>query len=132
MALDASDPLTLAEDTAAAPPAALVVPTSAPEEPLLRPAPITKGDTIGIVAPSYSPRVGWLTRGVKALERAGYTVLLDPEITTLRRFTRAEDERRAENFMGMWLDPRVKAVIGGTGGYGAVRMILSRATDLRE
>ena len=31
----------------------------------------------------------------KALERAGYTVLLDPEITTLRRFTRAEDERRA-------------------------------------
>ena len=25
--------------------------------------------------------------------------------------------------MGMWLDPRVKAVIGGTGGYGAVRML---------
>ena len=25
--------------------------------------------------------------------------------------------------MGMWLDPRVKAVIGGTGGYGATRMI---------
>src|SRR5690348_444807 len=92
-------------------------------EPLLRPAPLLKGDTIGVVAPSYSPRVGWLTRGVKALERAGYTVLLDPEISTLRRFTRAEDERRAENFMGMWLDPRVKAVIGGTGGYGAVRMI---------
>jgi muramoyltetrapeptide carboxypeptidase len=115
-----SDTLTLAEDATPLPPATLVGPTS---EPLLRPAPITKGDTIGVVAPSYSPRVGWLTRGVKALERAGYTVLLDPEITTLRRFTRAEDERRAENFMGIWLDPRVKAVIGGTGGYGAVRMI---------
>jgi muramoyltetrapeptide carboxypeptidase len=25
--------------------------------------------------------------------------------------------------MGMWVDPRVKAVIGGTGGYGATRMI---------
>ena len=25
--------------------------------------------------------------------------------------------------MGMWLDPRVKAVIGGTGGYGAIRML---------
>jgi muramoyltetrapeptide carboxypeptidase len=35
----------------------------------------------------------------------------------------AEDERRAENFMGMWLNPDVKAVIGGTGGYGAVRML---------
>lgn len=90
---------------------------------MLRPAPLAKGDVIGVVAPSYSPRLGWLARGVKALERAGYGVLLDPEISTLRRFTRAEDERRAENFMGMWVDPQVKAVIGGTGGYGAVRMI---------
>src|SRR5438874_1430512 len=121
MTPDASDQLVL-PDAATAPPAATLI-ASVPSEPLLRPAPITKGDTIGVVAPSYSPRVGWLTRGVKALERAGYTVLLDPEITTLRRFTRAEDERRAENFMGIWLDPRVKAVIGGTGGYGAVRMI---------
>src|SRR5262245_53026373 len=95
-----------------------------PERPaLLKPAPIVKGDAIGVVAPSYSPRAGWLQRGVKALERAGYEVLLDPELGQLRRFARAEDERRAENLMGMWLDPRVKAVIGGTGGYGAVRMI---------
>ncbi|GAC1514741.1 MAG: LD-carboxypeptidase [Gemmatimonadaceae bacterium] len=50
-------------------------------------------------------------------------MVLDPDILTLRRFQRSEDERRAENFMGMWLDPKVKAVIGGTGGYGAVRML---------
>ena len=62
-------------------------------------------------------------RGVRALERAGYTVILDPDILELRKFTRKQDERRASNFMGMWLDPRVKAVIGGTGGYGATRMI---------
>jgi muramoyltetrapeptide carboxypeptidase len=41
----------------------------------------------------------------------------------MRRFTRKQDERRAANFMGMWLEPRIKAVIGGTGGYGATRMI---------
>lgn len=62
-------------------------------------------------------------RGAKALERAGYRVILDPDILELRRFTRKQDERRAANFMGMWLDPEVKAVIGGTGGYGATRMI---------
>jgi muramoyltetrapeptide carboxypeptidase len=90
---------------------------------LLRPPPLAKGDTIGVVAPSYSPRPGWLLRGVKSLERAGFNVVLDPEIAQGRRFTRAEDERRAENLMGVWLDPRVKAVIGGTGGYGAVRML---------
>jgi muramoyltetrapeptide carboxypeptidase len=98
-------------------------PQEAQPQDLIRPPALAKGDTIGVVAPSYSPRPGWLARGVKALERAGFSVVLDPEIGELRRFTRKEDERRAENFMGMWLDPRVRAVIGGTGGYGAVRMI---------
>ncbi len=97
-------------------------PSSSPP-PLLRPPALVRGDTIGVVAPSYAPRPGWLARGVKALERAGYGVLLDPEISQVRRFQRQEDERRAENFMGMWLDPRVKAVIGGTGGYGVMRML---------
>ena len=90
---------------------------------LLRPPALAKGDAIGVVAPSYAPRPGWLLRGMKSLEHAGYQVILDPEIALDRRFRRVEDERRAENFMGVWLDPRVKAVIGGTGGYGAVRML---------
>jgi muramoyltetrapeptide carboxypeptidase len=91
--------------------------------PLIRPPAIARGEAIGVVAPSYSPREGQLMRGAKALERAGYTVILDPDILELRKFTRKQDERRAANFMGMWLDPRVKAVMGGTGGYGATRMI---------
>src|SRR5438128_5265045 len=90
---------------------------------LLRPPPLQKGDTIGVVASSYSPRAGWLQRGVRALERAGYGVLVDPELSTTRKYQRAEDERRAASFMRMWLDPSVKAVISGTGGYGAVRML---------
>jgi muramoyltetrapeptide carboxypeptidase len=90
---------------------------------LLRPPALAKGDGIGVVAPSYAPRPGFLLRGARALERAGFTVVFDPEIEQFRRFKRSEDERRAENFMGIWLDPRVKAVIGGTGGYGAVRML---------
>lgn len=90
---------------------------------LLRPPVLRKGDTIGVVAPSYSPREGWLSRGVRALERLGYQVILDLELLTMRRFQRQEDERRAENFMSMWVNPGVKAIIGGTGGYGAVRML---------
>ena len=72
-------------------------------------------------------------RGVKALERAGYEVILDPDILEMRKFTRKQDERRAANFMGMWLDPRVKAVIGGTGGYGAIANdSVSRAGDFSK
>src|SRR4051812_13835615 len=90
---------------------------------LLRPPAIVKGDTIGVVSPSYAPKLGWLQRGVRALERAGFNVLLDPEIERLPRFTRAEDERRAHSLMEMWIKPEVKAVIASTGGYGAVRLL---------
>jgi muramoyltetrapeptide carboxypeptidase len=57
------------------------------------------------------------------MEKAGYQVILDEEIHQFRRFKQREDEVRAENLMGIWLDPRVKAVICGTGGYGAVRLL---------
>jgi len=110
--------------------AELIVPASGGALPLLSPRAIAKGEAIGVVAPSYSPRSGPLMRGVKALERAGYAVILDPDIAQLRRFQRQEDERRASNFMGMWLDPRIKAVIGGTGGYGAVRILPYLDADL--
>lgn len=100
------------------------MPASRPDRPpLLRPPAIARGDTIGVVSPSYAPKMGWLSRGVRALERAGFKVRMDPEIEKLPRFTRVEDERRAENFMGMWLNPEVKAVIASTGGYGAVRLL---------
>jgi muramoyltetrapeptide carboxypeptidase len=90
---------------------------------LLRPPPLVKGDTIGVVAPSYAPQPGWLLRGAKAMEEAGYKVILDAEIEKFRRFQKLEDERRAENLMAIWRNPEVKAVISGTGGYGAMRLL---------
>jgi len=90
---------------------------------LVRPAPLVKGDTIGVVAPSYAAQQGWLLRGANAMEEAGYKVILCDEIGRFRRFRQCEDERRAENLMGIWLNPEVKAVIAGTGGYGAVRLL---------
>jgi len=90
---------------------------------LLRPPPLLVGDTIGIVVPSYAPQPGWLFRGAKAMEEAGYKVILDSEIERFRRFQKREDERRAENLMAIWRNPVVKVVISGTGGYGAMRLL---------
>ena len=90
---------------------------------LLRPPPLLVGDTIGIVVPSYAPQPGWLFRGAKAMEEAGYKVILDSEIERFRRFQKREDERRAENLMAIWRNPEVKVVISGTGGYGAMRLL---------
>jgi muramoyltetrapeptide carboxypeptidase len=103
---------------------------NATRPPLLKPPAIVKGDTIGVVSPSYAPKVGWLQRGVRALERAGFQVLLDPEVTTATRFTRAEDKRRADSLMTMWANPNVKAIIASTGGYGAVRLLPHLDPDL--
>ena len=90
---------------------------------LLRPPPLLVGDTIGVVAPSYAPQPGWLLRGAKAMEEAGYKIILDSEIERFRRFQKREDERRAENLMAIWRNPEVKVVISGTGGYGAMRLL---------
>src|ERR1700704_3469504 len=102
----------------------------APATSLLRPPPVSKGDTIGIVGPSYAPHGGWLRRGVRAMEEAGYKVILEPEIERFRRFQQDEDKKRAENLMAIWREPEVKAVICGTGGYGAVRILPYLDADL--
>jgi len=99
-----------------------MVPAAAPAS-LLRPRAIAKGDTIVVVTPSYTPRASYLERGVKSLKHAGFKVILDAEVSVSRRFQRSEDERRAENLMGLWINPEVKAVVAATGGYGAVRVI---------
>jgi len=90
---------------------------------LARPAPLQRGDTIGVVAPSYAPHSAWLFRGAKAIEEAGYNLILQSEVERERRFHQREDEERAESLMRMWSNPEVKAVIAATGGYGAVRVI---------
>lgn len=117
------DPTAFVESTAIIPTQFVPPPSVVTAPELLRPAPLLKGDTIGVVAPSYAPGPVRLYRGVMALESAGYKVVLDSEIERFRRFQRHEDERRAENLMGIWLDPEIKAVISCTGGYGAVRLL---------
>jgi muramoyltetrapeptide carboxypeptidase len=97
---------------------------------LLRPPPLRVGDTIGVVAPSYAPHGSWLIRGVNAMKEAGFNVLLEPDIERFRRFQQNEDRKRAQNLMDMWANPDVKAVICGTGGYGAVRILPYLDADL--
>ena len=111
-----------------APSVSFISPAASPS--LLRPPPLSKGDTIGVVGPSYAPHGEWLRRGIKAMEEAGYKVILEPEIERFRRFHQDEDKKRAENLMAIWKDPDVKAVICGTGGYGAVRILPYLDADL--
>jgi len=111
-----------------APSPSFISPAASP--PLLRPPSLSVGDAIGVVGPSYAPNGGSLRRGIKAMEEAGYRVILEPEIERFRRFHQNEDKKRAENLMDIWRDPEVKAVICCTGGYGAVRILPYLDADL--
>src|SRR6266852_3148686 len=68
---------------------------------LIRPAPLVKGETIGVVAPSYAAQQGWLLRGASAIEEAGYTVILCDDIGRFRRFQPREDGRGPENLIAI-------------------------------
>jgi muramoyltetrapeptide carboxypeptidase len=64
------------------------------------------------------------------MKQAGYEVVLEPEIGRVRRFKQNEDRKRAQNLIDIWSNPDVKAVICGTGGYGAVRILPYLDADL--
>jgi len=96
---------------------------AAPAATLLRPRALAAGSTIGVVLSSTGPKPSRVSRGVKALERRGFRVKLDPELLVPRRYHRREDIRRAESLMAMWSDPEVDGMIAGTGGYGAIRIL---------
>ncbi len=102
---------------------------------LAKPAPLRKGDTIGVVAPSYAPQAAWLFRGAKAMEEAGYKVILESEVERERRFHKREDEQRAENLMKIWSNPDVfrrnpKAFVGYS-DITALHLWLMRRAQLR-
>ena len=90
---------------------------------LLRPRALAAGSTIGVALSSAAPKENRVLRGVKALERVGFRVKLDPELLVPRRYHRREDIRRAESLMALWSDPDVDGIIAGTGGYGAIRVM---------
>jgi muramoyltetrapeptide carboxypeptidase len=71
-----------------------------------------------------------LLRGARAMKEAGFKVILEPEISRARLFTQNEDRKRARNLTEIWANPDVKAVVCGTGGYGAVRILPYLDADL--
>jgi muramoyltetrapeptide carboxypeptidase len=88
---------------------------------------LSSGDTIGIVAPaSHIPRgnEGYLQRGAERLREMGFAVRYSPSLLERKHlYLAGHDKERAQEFMEMFLDPEVKAILCTRGGYGAQRII---------
>ncbi|KAB2922717.1 MAG: LD-carboxypeptidase [Bacteroidetes bacterium] len=92
--------------------------------PVIKPAPLRKGDVIGIVAPASPPStLEKITKGAEYLERLGYRVTLGRNVHKVYGYLAGTDEERAADINSMFADRTVKAVIAVRGGYGTPRLL---------
>lgn len=92
---------------------------------LLKPPKLTKGDNIGIVAPSRHLkdfRVGF-DGGVDLLRNMGYGVKLGKYINEEYYTAAGTAEQRAKDFMEMVIDPDIRAIFCAVGGDAANQIL---------
>lgn len=91
----------------------------------IKPPPLRKGDTIGIIAPASCPEEDQkaISAGVSRLANKGYKVKLAQNLMTRHGYLAGTDYDRAKALMEMWKDPKVKAIWCYRGGFGCTRIL---------
>jgi len=98
-----------------------------------KPAPLRRGDGIGVVAPAGAVDEASLEAGVRVLENAGFRVRVGAAVRKKNGFLAGSDAERAADLHDMFCDPEVKAIIAARGGYGSGRLLaLLDPTVVRE
>lgn len=91
---------------------------------LNKPKPLSKGDTIGVVAPSFFiENEANFKRGVEYIENMGYKVKYGKHVFSKYRNTTATPSERAEDIMSMFSDKDVGAVVASDGGCTAIELL---------
>lgn len=88
-----------------------------------KPAPLRRGDVIGVVAPAAAVDESSLSAGVRVLETAGFPVRLGAAATKKSGYLAGTDRERAADVHDMFRTPEVKAIIAARGGYGSGRLL---------
>jgi muramoyltetrapeptide carboxypeptidase len=90
----------------------------------LLPAPLKKGDTVGLISPSAATaeRIQF-DFAQEALVALGFQVKLGENLKNRRGHLAGSDSERANDLNSMFADPDVKAVICIRGGSGAARIL---------
>ena len=90
---------------------------------MIRPAPLEPGDTIMFVAPASDLDEKRMLLAKERLEERGYRVVMRDDLFAEEGYLAGSDERRSEELMQAFLEPAVKAIFPGTGGYGTMRIL---------
>ena len=95
--------------------------------PRVRPPAVPAGGVLGVCAPAGPVNADRLHTGLSRLADLGFQLRLAPGILERQGFLAGDDATRASDFLGLWRDPEVDAVLCARGGYGALRLL--RALD---
>lgn len=95
-----------------------------------KPAHLTKGDVVGIIAPAGPVNEEKLRRAIPFLEERGLRVKFGNYLFEDNGFVAGTDEQRADDFHAMIKDPSVKAIFCARGGYGTGRIASLLQYDL--
>jgi len=91
---------------------------------LIKPERLRLGDTIGIIAPaSAAASQEGYARSAAALERLGFRSKFSTHARRQFGFLAGTDAERAADFMSLFADDEVKAIICLRGGYGSARIL---------
>lgn len=83
------------------------------------PEELKKGDTIGVTAPSLGvagPLVEMLDEGINNLKKLGFQCIETASVRRVHKGTSTTAKKRAEEFMDLYLNDEVKAIIPARGG----------------
>ncbi|MER6900442.1 LD-carboxypeptidase, partial [Amycolatopsis sp. NPDC000740] len=90
----------------------------------MRPARLSAGDTVALVAPSGPVPQDLLDAALPMLREWGVKVRIGAGVRASgQSYLSAPDQARAAEFTEAWLDPEVRCVLAARGGYGTQRMI---------
>jgi muramoyltetrapeptide carboxypeptidase len=93
------------------------------DKPVKVPRYLKEGDTIGICCPSGPITLEEIQPALRVLQSMGYEVVIGKTVG-MKEFTYAgPDADRIQDVQSMLDDPKIKAIMFGRGGYGAVRII---------
>jgi muramoyltetrapeptide carboxypeptidase len=88
-----------------------------------KPAPLRRGDVIGVISPAGAVEEPQLQAGVRALEKAGFGVRLGDAALQKVGYLAGTDRERAADLHTMFRDAEIKAIIAARGGYGSGRLL---------
>jgi len=93
---------------------------------VLKPPRLRRGDTVGIVSPSWGGPAAFphrLERGVRQLEALGFQVRLAPHARASRGHVSATPEQRADDLHALFRAPEVRAIVASIGGDHSCQLL---------